>query len=266
MRKEIDMKVIFFDIDGTLISDETKVMPESTKQAIEQARANGHICMINSGRTKRLVIGSISELAPFDGYVLGCGTMVLLNGNAIFHKVFSEEFGQHIVERLLHYKIDAVLEGEENIYQQPMEKIFYKEFYDFMLGFLGKNVGSYEEAIGKFDKFYCYTEHPEDMEAFCEEFKDTLTCIDREKGYYEVLPKGSSKGEGIKMVAEYLHIPMEDTVAIGDSNNDREMLLTAGTSIAMGNATEGIKELADYVTTTVEDDGIANALKWLGVI
>ena len=70
----------------------------------------------------------------------------------------------------------------------------------------------------------------------------------------------------MKRLADALGISMADTVAVGDSNNDSEMLQCAGISIAMGNAIEAIKDMADYVTTDVMADGIWNALAWLGVI
>ena len=70
----------------------------------------------------------------------------------------------------------------------------------------------------------------------------------------------------MKRLADALGISMADTVAVGDSNNDSEMLQCAGISIAMGNAIEAIKDMADYVTTDVTEDGIWNALAWLGAI
>ena len=71
------MKIIFFDIDGTLICGGSELMSESTKEAIRIARANGHICMINTGRTKRLVGGkSYTGQVDLDGLLLGCGTEI----------------------------------------------------------------------------------------------------------------------------------------------------------------------------------------------
>ena len=67
-------------------------------------------------------------------------------------------------------------------------------------------------------------------------------------------------------IAGILKLPMEETVAIGDSSNDVAMMKRAGRSIAMGNGTDEVKSLADYVTTAVEDDGIWNALNWLGAL
>ena len=93
-----------------------------------------------------------------------------------------------------------------------------------------------------------------------------LDFIDRENGYYEVVPKGCSKATAMHFLADFLHVSMEDTVAIGDSNNDLPMLQCAATSIAMGNSSKAVLEMADYVTTDVMEDGIWNALQWLGVL
>ena len=259
------MKVIFFDIDGTLI-DEQLQMLDSTKEAITRARNNGHICMINTGRTDKLVGRHISDLAEFDGYLMGCGTMITYHNQVLLHKTFGEEQSRHIIEGLRKYKIDAVLEGSENNYHDALERINTKTFYDFVIRFRDMNYGSYEEAVGHFDKFYAYVAEKAAMEAFRREYEDMLDFIDREQGFYEIVPKGYSKASGMRYLADYLHLSMEDTVAIGDSSNDIPMLEAAHISIAMGNATERVLDLADYVTTDVKQNGIWNALKWLGVL
>ena len=104
------------------------------------------------------------------------------------------------------------------------------------------------------------------MEEFSREFADRLEIVDRKKGYYEIMPKGYSKASGIRFLADALGVDMAQTVAVGDSSNDIPMLECAGVSIAMGNATDDVKALADYVTTDVEENGIENALRWLGAI
>lgn len=260
------MKLIFFDIDGTIIDDEKKEMSQSTKEAIEQARKNGHICVINSGRTWKMVKGQVTKFTEFDGYVLGCGTMVTYQGQVLLHESFSKAFSRRIIEALDRYKIDAVLEGAENNFKDSPQRIHYEKARGFMAGFEGMNFGSFEEAPGHFDKFYAYVEDPQSIRAFSEEFSQELSVVDREQGFYEIMPKGISKATGMQFLAQKLGIPMEDTVAVGDSSNDIPMLECAHTSIAMGNGVKAVLEMADYVTTDVTQDGIRNALKWLGVI
>ena len=260
------MKLIFFDIDGTLISDGSIIIPDSAKEAIQRARANGHICMINTGRTRCMVDKELIEQLEFDGYVLGCGTMAVYRGEELFHKTFTPEQSKRIVDGLRNCKVDAILEGSEDDYCDLPENMHTDFFRAYVEGFQTFHFDTYANAIGKYDKMFAYVGRAERMKDFYNAFYEELDFIDRERGFYEIVPKGCSKASGIRHMAELLQVPMEDTVAIGDSNNDLSMLQCAGTSIAMGNSTKNLLDMADYVTTDVDKDGIWNALKWLGVI
>lgn len=258
-------KIIFFDIDGTLIDDTTKLMSESTKAAISRARANGHICLINTGRTKRMVGRDITEQTEFDGYLMGCGTMIVYHDEVLFHKTLSEEETRLVLDAMEHHQIDGVLEGRWENFSKKPEDMYTKTFENYARGYAKYNYATIDRAVGSFDKLFGYGE-AENMERFRKELEDRFTFIDRENGYYEIVPKGYSKATAMEYIAERLQIPMENTVAIGDSNNDLAMLQCAHTSIAMGNSSANVLELADYITTDVNEDGIWNALKWLGVL
>lgn len=262
----MNKKIIFFDIDGTLIGEESHVMLESTKKAIRKARENGHICIINTGRTKKLVGKDITDLVDFDGYIYGCGTMVTYHDEELMHQTFSKEMARRIIDALHKYRIDAILEGKENDYHDELDKIYTDSFREFVKLFRNKEYGSFEEAVGHFDKFYAYVDDVAKMQAFQREFEGELDFVDREYGYFEIMPTGYSKASGIDYLVQSLNIPIENTVAIGDSPNDLSMLEHAKTAIVMGNAPDKMKEIADYVTTHVDEDGIWNALKWLQVI
>jgi len=82
----------------------------------------------------------------------------------------------------------------------------------------------------------------------------------------EFVPKGTSKATGIKWLCNHLDIPLDETYAIGDSVNDLEMLESVGHGIAMGNSMPPVKEIAEYVTSDISDDGVKNALKHYGLI
>lgn len=92
--------LIFFDIDGTLIGEQSHVMLESTKEAVQRARSLGHICMINTGRSGKLVGADVTGLTEFDGLAMGCGTMIVYRGETLFHRTFSEEESHRIVAGL----------------------------------------------------------------------------------------------------------------------------------------------------------------------
>ena len=86
-------------------------MPESASWAIETACRNGHLCLVNTGRTASIVLDWLPKLAPFDGYLCGCGTHILFQGEELLHETFSMEESLHILEGLEENKIDAILEG-----------------------------------------------------------------------------------------------------------------------------------------------------------
>lgn len=268
------MKLIFFDIDGTLINERGQ-MPESAARAIRQARENGHLCLVNTGRTACLVTGWLPELVPFDGYLCGCGTHILFQGKELLHRSFSPGEALDILEGLEKYRIDAILEGIDNDYHNDLDKMHTQVFREYIIRHSpGRSWESYREAPGRFDKFYCYADHPDNVRKFVAERAELLELIDREGGFFEVVPKGFSKASAMDYLVDYLNasgmyeerLTLQDTVAIGDSGNDLPMLRHAGTAIAMGGSTGAVLEMADFVTSGVMEDGIARALDRLGVL
>ena len=259
-------KLIFFDIDGTLISKGNQVLGESTKESLRKARENGHICIVNTGRTWRMVGDWLPQQAEFDGYLLGCGTMVRYRGEVLLHRTFSPADARRIMIALDECGIDALLEGADNNYAKDISKFQSESFRDHMRRRHPSDCLPWEEAAGNFDKFIVNQVDSQRMELFQQQFKEELSFIDRDRGFWEIAPKGYSKGSAIAFLADRLQIPIADTVAVGDSNNDLEMFQCAGICIAMGNAADNIKDLADFITTDVMQDGIQNALRWLEVI
>lgn len=260
-------KLIFFDIDGTLIKGGTQKIPDSAIEAITKARENGHLCFINTGRTGSIVGEELTGQVEFDGLLLGCGTQIILHGKELFHRTIPVDLGQHVLECLYKYRVDAVLEGTFDSFAASKKNMFTDTFRGFLYPSGDRKVLSpLVEAPGNFDKFFCYAEYKEQMDGFQKELEDEFDFIDREHGFYEVVPRGCSKASGIYYLAEKLRIPMEDTVGVGDSTNDLNMFECVGTSIAMKESSKQILKIADYVTTDVQEDGIWNGLKWVGVL
>ncbi len=211
------MKIIFFDIDGTLICGGSELMSESTKEAIRIARANGHICMINTGRTKRLVGENLTGQVEFDGLLLGCGTEIQYHGKQLMHKTFSMEESKAILAVMKKYHVDAVLEGSREDYAPRGEEVFTDTFRHMAREIENRKYDRYANAPGNYDKLYAYAETPAGMVGMKHDLSEILDFIDREQGFYEIVPKGYSKATAIRYITDYLKIPMEDTVAIGDS-------------------------------------------------
>ena len=161
-----------------------------------------------------------------------------------------------------------VLEGPEYHYISPVgfEKDPYVDYLFNKLGDRAKLTGEYDgsEEINKFsaDVF------PEtDFETIGKEIFSFVDPIRHADGViYEFIPKGSSKGDGIEMVCDKLGLSLSDTYAIGDSNNDLDMLERAGHGICMGGGSELAMKAGEYVTDTLENDGLYKALVHYGLI
>lgn len=95
---------------------------------------------------------------------------------------------------------------------------------------------------------------------------DSIAFLRYSEDGFDVVPKGINKSVGLKDLMDYLHLSHDEVACIGDNYNDLEMMEIAGTAIAMGNAIPEVKAKADFITTASDQDGIANALKYLGCI
>lgn len=266
MKKITDKKAIFFDIDGTIIDNDTRRISDSTAEGIRRARENGHLCFINTGRTRRLIEPALTDRITFDGFLLGCGTMVTYRDEVLLHKTFTREMSGKILKFLAEHRIDAILEGSEENFCMNRDEIYSDTFRNYAEYYRDRHYSDFGSAVGRYDKLFAYTDNPADMELFKREYTDSLSFIDRENGYYEILSKGYSKATAIEFIVKHLNVPMECTVAIGDSNNDIPMLECAHTAIAMGNSSKAVLDMADFVTGDAGADGIWEALTWLGVI
>lgn len=262
----MDTKAIFFDIDGTILSHRTGHISDSTKVAIRSARANGHLVLINSGRTYAEIDAGIKEIG-FDGYVCGCGTYITFHGQELIRASLSEATCRTIVKDLRKYHIEALLEGTETIYYDQFTDfdtlIKQRERYIHKYHF---HVQDWDAKELVFDKFCIWCDRPEKGTAFIQEYSELFDFIDREGRLYEAVPKGYSKATGIKYLLSYLNIPYENTYALGDGANDLSMLNYVNHSIGMGNCDRIVKDTVSFLTKDVDEDGVAYALRHYGII
>lgn len=278
------IKAAFFDIDGTLLTSNAEVLP-STLNAIEKLHQNGIICCIASGRGPKRIKSLIGDI-PMDVYILYNGQIVFSHDTGIYEHYFSKEtleklatfgdqenrqlvFGgrkdfygsrsmrmgqRRLIKQLYHYLPDKLsVKDLEKILEKW--QILPKNDHKFM------NLPIFSQPI-----YQCVLLSPESetnrlvhMFPECHFTRSNPYSVD-------IIPKGGSKIEGIKKALQHYGIKQEETIAFGDSWNDTEMLREVGIGVAMGNSSEDIKELADYVTDTNDNDGIMKALKNLKII
>lgn len=259
--------MIFFDIDGTIITENTNVIPKSTVKAIKKARENGNLAFINTGRPFISIPEEIRNIG-FDGYVCGCGTYIHYNGESLLEKSISRTTCVDIVKKLRKYNIEGLFEGTSGVFfdhTKPTTGELARLREQFRIQGLDVTK-SWDDPDLVFDKFVVWINEDSDFDAFYSYITKDFEYIDRGNNLGEVIPKGYSKATGIKFLQEYLDIPLEDCYAIGDSPNDLSMLNYVSNSIAMGNSTPSLFELVSFVTKDIEDDGIEHALAYYKII
>lgn len=263
----MDRKMIFFDIDGTIVTERTHICPESTINAIRRARENGHLAFINTGRTYFNVTEDIRSIG-FDGYICGCGTYINRGDKALLHRSIPHEECVDIVKKLRQYKVQALFEGLNDIFfDHTAPATGYIAVLRDEFGARGFDVSkSWDDPNIEFDKFVVWIDENSDYESFYSYITNKYDYIDRGKGFGEIIPKGYSKATGIQYLQRYFNIPLNNCYAIGDSTNDLPMLKYAGNSIAMGNSTPVLFDSVSFVTKDIEEDGIEYALKHYGII
>lgn len=261
-----DKKILFFDIDGTLLTPPPFSIPESTVIGLKKAQEQGHLTFINSGRTRFLIPENIRALG-FDGYVCGCGSQIYLHDELIFEQTISHDVCEETVRILRECKIGTIFERPTGLLMDGAAPVQCSLTKNFIGKVSVEDLSVFEEKdTYTFDKFLIEVFPDSDFETFRNFSKDKYLLFQHRENIYEVTRKDTSKATGIQFLLDYFNLPLENSYAFGDSNNDLPMLKYAGNSIAMGNAMKEILPFCTYQTTDIEDNGIYNALKHFGLI
>jgi Cof subfamily protein (haloacid dehalogenase superfamily) len=275
-------KLLFFDIDGTLVGFDGKI-PESTYRALDMAKSNGHKIFICTGRSKCQIYDYLIEYG-FDGIVAATGAYVEYEGKIIRQDTIGTEHIGKLIEYLENEKIPYCFQAAKHPIADPdkidiMSKIIDEQlrastrkdkpnvFRDTLLATdLRTNPEKYayaEKAI-YFGATKTVKEIQSDLAPYFEVTASSFEKPDDTSG--EVTVAGINKASGMKVIGEYLGYTREDMIAFGDGPNDIDMLEYASIGIAMGNAGAVAKASADLVTEPIGEDGIFNALRKLNLI
>ncbi|MCP3030658.1 Cof-type HAD-IIB family hydrolase [Halobacillus sp. A1] len=248
-------KIAFFDIDGTLLNHD-KELPVSTIQAVKDLQNNGVFCAIATGRAP-FMYEQIRETLGIDSYVSFNGQYVVFEGEPIYKNPLSYEHLEELHQDAHKNNHPMVFMNEKGMRATTEEDHFIKE-----------SLSSLHFQYPAVDhKFYHQTEIYQSL-LFCEGneidyYRDRHQKFDYIRWHElscDVLPSGGSKAEGIKQMIRAANLDLKDTYAFGDGLNDIEMLSEVGTGVAMGNAVDAAKQVSDYVTGDVAEDGLAKAI------
>ena len=278
----MDRKLIFLDIDGTILAHGEEVHP-AVLEGLRRARNKGHMVFISTGRSHGSVPPEILDMET-DGLICSAGSDIWIHGQRAWSAALDTALVEKACEVLDRLDAICLLEGSENIYMSERGGDFLRE--------KDKPGDNSELARWKFyfrtatnllpikEWYQTHTPIPkvtflvwgkERMEQLIEELKQDFYIAFFEtttEGVYngELISLTENKGTAIRRTAELLHENADNTIAFGDSMNDYQMIRDAACGVAMGNADEKLKAIADRVCETVWEDGVIRELKRMNII
>jgi Cof subfamily protein (haloacid dehalogenase superfamily) len=288
------MKVVFLDIDGTLVDYNGNVL-ESTKKAILQAKKNGHKMVLCTGRSKFQIPKELRELG-MDGVIAGAGVFVeafdsatdeenvsndskiTTKGTILCQMVIDAEHAKSAYDYLEGNGVLYCYQGEDGIVlnQRSFDGMHQIDRLNGMSDEMLENLHGVVHVtetpwlVPNLEKiiFYDAPFSLEKIKADLLPYFDTvaLSLSGTEGVCGEIGRNNIHKATGIRLFLEHAGVAREDSIAIGDGPNDLQMMEYAGVGVAMGNAKEEVKKLADMVTSDVAEDGIYHAFEKLGLI
>ncbi len=259
--------VVFFDIDGTIVDEATQIIPQSTAQAVRALRCNGHLPVINTGRPYGHIDPRVRAM-DFAGWICGCGMQVILNDRMIYQDYPDAACCRKVADLAAQCGMLILAEGEEELfYDSSVTYTAAPAMEAERMRQKGFRIRDLRECPDvRFIKFVTHDAPECDRERFAAGVSDLFDGIDRGGSMMEFVKKGNSKARGMEILLKELQIPKDQTFAIGDSTNDLPMFALAGTTICMGSGMDALKAQADYITDSVLDHGIFNALRHFRLI
>lgn len=260
-------KLIALDLDGTLTNDAKEVTPY-TKKVLQEAAQKGAAIALVSGRPTIGIrrVAQELELNRIGGYILAYNGGHILDcktGEDIFRALFPRDCIEEAIvfSRKAHIAMVAY-DAEGIVTEGPVDQYVLHESYNN--GIPVKQVNDLAAYLkDPFVKMVMCGD-PERIAqlepVMAEHFRGRLDIYKAESVFLEVMPLGINKAAGLQKLMRYLGVDREELIACGDANNDLPMMNIAGLSIAMGNAYENVKQAADFITKSNNDDGVAYAI------
>lgn len=274
----MNTKYVFLDVDGTLVNFKSQI-PESAVKALLDAQKNGHKMIICTGRQKSQIYKELLDCVKFDGIVASSAAYIELDGQVIFESRPTKEKLDKIIDFFHENNIPFCLQTTHAIY---LEKPCLEKIYRFMRergnseklidSVLGNTVFTDDPKACNCVEKIAYYNSPFDLAHVRKQLGDYYHVVGYSLGtdngsfHGEVTFDGITKATGIEILMRAAGAPISDSIAVGDSENDLEMLRFAGYSVCMGNGSKEARDSADLVTSDIDDNGIYNAFKKIGLI
>ncbi|HEL2650440.1 TPA: HAD family hydrolase [Streptococcus suis] len=277
-------KIIFLDVDGTLVDYHNRI-PESAIRAIRQARENGHLVYVCTGRSRAEMQPELWEIG-LDGMIGGNGSYVEHQGQVIMHQLLSEEDSRAIVDWLHERGLEFYLESNNGLFAsenfreraretlriysmnkgKTAEEVADQEVEDVIHGMIFDGQ-LYRNDLNKVSFVLdSYQDHLDSKQAFPQLVANTWGGRGESALFGDLGVKDIDKAHAISVLLNHLGASQADTIAFGDAKIDISMLDYCAVGVAMGNGGAEILAMADMITDDVEEDGLYNAFERLGLL
>ncbi len=267
------MKVIFLDIDGTLIPFGGYMPPDSAIRAINLARKKGHKLFLNTGRCRSEVHKELIQIG-FDGIICSNSLYIEENNQVLYQKDIPEDEVKKLAECLIAEKVGFFFEGQQSVmatalyFEQMAQKFGEEALANLKKGF--PSIKESELSYSGVAKINFITK-PGAFENLKNHFGNQYqinewSFLGDDKGMGEITLKEAGKANGVRFMIERYGIKIEDTYSFGDTRGDISMIKYCGTGVAMGNAEKELKLEADFIADDIENDGLYKAFEKLGLI
>lgn len=264
----MDYKLIVLDIDGTLTNSKKEITP-ATKAALIKIQEQGVYVAIASGRptpgTRK--VAEELELARFGNYVLSFNGGRVLNyktKEVVLDKTISAEMAGVLCEEALQHGV-GILTYDSECALAGTEVDEYMELEARINSIELKKVGHFKDYVDFPVNKCLMTGEPERMAELEKELKEKyagkLNIFRSEPFFLELMPKGIDKASVLKNFLPFLGITRDEVICCGDGYNDKTMIEFAGLGVAMANARDEVKEVADYITASNDEDGIVEVVE-----
>ncbi|HEL2312730.1 TPA: Cof-type HAD-IIB family hydrolase [Streptococcus suis] len=277
-------KIIFLDVDGTLVDYHNRI-PESAISAIRQARENGHLVYVCTGRSRAEMQPELWEIG-LDGMIGGNGSYVEHQGKIVMHQLLSEEDSRAIVDWLHERGLEFYLESNNGLFAsenfrervretlriysmnkgKTAEEVATQEVDDVMHGMIFDGQ-LYRNDLNKVSFVLdSYQDHLDSKQAFPNLVANTWGGRGESALFGDLGVKDIDKDHAISVLLDHLGASQADTIAFGNAKIDISMMDYCEVGVAMGNGGAEILAMADMITDDVEEDGLYNAFEKLGLL
>ena len=253
---------MFFDIDGTLVSFKSHTVPESARRAIARLREQGVKVFIATGRLMKHV--AIVNDIEVDGYItVNGGYCITSAGEVIFESAFPRATVERVIDLSEQYGFDLNVMTHEDMYVSSMGERVKKiaSMINIMPTVADVRVIAATQPVVQMCPYISRELEQKIMPLLPD-------CVGSRwiETFMDLNVRGVDKSLGIQQVMNYYGLTMAEAMAFGDGGNDLPMVRDAAVGVAMGNACDELKAVADYITSSVDEDGVSRALEHFGLI